>query len=196
MSASKKRTQKVDPGLATSVKALRNALGWTQEDVADRGGFERTYMIGIEKGDKSNSWLLRRAMAKAFGLSLDDFTAYTDGAIDLRRVLELRERRISIGDPTERRVELDARPAALVSVLEHFPVGKWSQGTITSVAEMMHKNAEPWTEASIVEWLNKFEGANRVVASTYTPPLGNVTVAEDELDVPWPPPKSPKKMAK
>jgi transcriptional regulator with XRE-family HTH domain len=35
--------------LAANMKALRKALGWSQEALADEAGLDRTYISGIER---------------------------------------------------------------------------------------------------------------------------------------------------
>jgi transcriptional regulator with XRE-family HTH domain len=68
------------------VKALRKALGLTQQALADRTGgkISQQYLARIEGGqNKARSWLAREGLAQGFGLSVDDFDAYLSGALPL-----------------------------------------------------------------------------------------------------------------
>jgi transcriptional regulator with XRE-family HTH domain len=66
------------------VRALRKALGMSQEELAKRSGGEITqsYLARIEAGrNKASSWKVRSGLAKAFGLSESDLNDYLDGRI-------------------------------------------------------------------------------------------------------------------
>ena len=57
-------------GLA--VRARREELGLTQEDLADKAGIHRTYLSDIERGSRNVSLLNIEQMARALTLSLGE----------------------------------------------------------------------------------------------------------------------------
>jgi transcriptional regulator with XRE-family HTH domain len=54
-------------GLA--VRARRDAMNITQEDLAARAGLHRTYVGGVERGERNLSYLNVVAIAAALGVS-------------------------------------------------------------------------------------------------------------------------------
>jgi transcriptional regulator with XRE-family HTH domain len=57
-------------GLA--VKAGREALGLTQEELADRAGIHRTYLSDVERGSRNVSLLNIERLASALDLEASD----------------------------------------------------------------------------------------------------------------------------
>jgi transcriptional regulator with XRE-family HTH domain len=51
--------------LAKNLIALRQAKGWSQEDLADEAGLHRTYVSGIERKVRNPTVLILERLAKA-----------------------------------------------------------------------------------------------------------------------------------
>lgn len=56
--------------LATNMKALRKARGWSQEVLADEAGLDRTYVSGIERKVKNPTITVIERVAAALGCTL------------------------------------------------------------------------------------------------------------------------------
>jgi transcriptional regulator with XRE-family HTH domain len=54
------------------VRELRKAAGHSQEAFADKCGLDRTYVGGIERGERNLSLRNIEGIAKALGISLSD----------------------------------------------------------------------------------------------------------------------------
>lgn len=54
------------------VRDLRKALGWSQEEFADRSGLDRTYVSGIERGVRNPTLLIIGVLSNTLGVSLTD----------------------------------------------------------------------------------------------------------------------------
>ena len=52
------------------VRKLRVQRGWTQVDMAERLGLDRSYLADVERGKRNISLLNLDVIAKGFGLSL------------------------------------------------------------------------------------------------------------------------------
>ncbi len=52
------------------VRKLRVQRGWTQVDMAERLGLDRSYLADVERGKRNISILNLDVLAKGFGLSL------------------------------------------------------------------------------------------------------------------------------
>jgi putative transcriptional regulator len=59
------------PGVLNRVKELRNARGWTQEQLANAVGVSRQSINSIERDRYTPSLLLALTFAKVFGCSTD-----------------------------------------------------------------------------------------------------------------------------
>lgn len=57
------------------VRELRLAAGMSQEDLADRAGLHRTYIGGIERGERNIGLLNVFRLAGTFGISVADLFA-------------------------------------------------------------------------------------------------------------------------
>lgn len=59
-------------GVGAVVRALREALGLTQGELAERSGFpSHVYVTRVERGmNRASSYKMREALAKGFGLSM------------------------------------------------------------------------------------------------------------------------------
>lgn len=66
------------------VRALRIARGMTQKQFAALGGLRRTEISRVETGaNKASSHATRSALARAFGLSIEDTDALLDGSLSV-----------------------------------------------------------------------------------------------------------------
>lgn len=54
------------------VKALREARGWSQEELADRAGLHRTYISAVERAVRNPTLTVIERIAKALELSMPD----------------------------------------------------------------------------------------------------------------------------
>jgi transcriptional regulator with XRE-family HTH domain len=69
--------------IGSRVRELRAALRLTQEQLAAAGGLpDRVRVAKVESGkNQASSYAMRNALAKGFGLCIDDFDAYLDGRL-------------------------------------------------------------------------------------------------------------------
>lgn len=51
------------------IRNLREAEGWSQENLAERSGLHRTYISGVERGVRNPTLEIIGKLAKAFGVS-------------------------------------------------------------------------------------------------------------------------------
>ncbi len=58
------------------VRTLREAKGWTQEELAQKADIHRTYLGGIERGLRNVALRNIAKIAQAFELSLSEFFQY------------------------------------------------------------------------------------------------------------------------
>lgn len=58
------------------VRRLREAKGWTQEELAEKADIHRTYLGGIERGLRNVALRNIAKIAQAFELSLSEFFQY------------------------------------------------------------------------------------------------------------------------
>ena len=65
-----RKTDFVAKALGKRVRALRTALGWSQERLAEEAGMHRTYMWGIEQGTRNPSLRHLARLASALGVPL------------------------------------------------------------------------------------------------------------------------------
>ena len=69
----KKRTRPdVRERFGTAVKFRREALGLTQEDLADRAGIHRTYLSDVERGTRNLSLVNIERVASALSLKVSE----------------------------------------------------------------------------------------------------------------------------
>ena len=54
------------------IRALRLAKGWSQEDLAERAGMDRTYVGGIERGRRNPTLKNVAALARALECHLNE----------------------------------------------------------------------------------------------------------------------------
>lgn len=55
------------------VRELRAVKGWSQEELAERCGLHRTYVGGIERGERNLSLENIDRVARALGVSIEEF---------------------------------------------------------------------------------------------------------------------------
>jgi transcriptional regulator with XRE-family HTH domain len=55
--------------LGTNVRRFRLEKGWTQDDLAEVTGLDRTYISGIERGRRNPSLLVIQRIALALGIA-------------------------------------------------------------------------------------------------------------------------------
>ncbi|WP_428052926.1 helix-turn-helix domain-containing protein [Candidatus Avelusimicrobium stercoris] len=58
------------------VRALRKAAGFSQEDFALEIGLDRTYMGGVERGERNLALLNLRKIAKGLKISVSELLAF------------------------------------------------------------------------------------------------------------------------
>ena len=59
--------------VARNLRRLRNAKGWTQEELAHRAKVDRSYISQLETGVYSASVTMLGKLAKALGVSAGEF---------------------------------------------------------------------------------------------------------------------------
>ena len=59
-------------GLGARIRQLRENHGWSQEELADRAGIDRSYMSGIERGVRNPTFLRLASIARAVGVAAKD----------------------------------------------------------------------------------------------------------------------------
>jgi transcriptional regulator with XRE-family HTH domain len=102
------------------IRALREALGMTQEGMAAKSGgvFERVNVTRLERGyNAATSWAQRVGLSKAFELDVWDVDAYLTGALSLAQVLERRSRPAERSAPRDPVVIPDDRYPSRAEVL-------------------------------------------------------------------------------
>lgn len=63
------------PSLGKAVRQLRDAKGWTQEELGDRAGIHMTWIRRIERGKTNPSWSTSKRIAQAFGIPHTELAA-------------------------------------------------------------------------------------------------------------------------
>lgn len=58
------------------VRVARDALGWTQEDLAEEAGLDDSYVGGVERGERNIGLLNVNKLAVALGEPFDGFLPY------------------------------------------------------------------------------------------------------------------------
>ena len=66
--------------LGRAVRDLRVRSGISQEELAHRGGMHRTYLGGIERGERNPSYANLRRLAGALGVRPSELLARAEGA--------------------------------------------------------------------------------------------------------------------
>lgn len=58
-----------------AVRRARAAAGLTQEDLADKAGLDRSYVGGVERGERNPTLEVIAKLAKGLGISLSELFA-------------------------------------------------------------------------------------------------------------------------
>lgn len=58
-----------------NMKRLREARGWSQEELADQAGIHRTYVSGVERGVRNPTVTVLEKLAVALGATLPELVA-------------------------------------------------------------------------------------------------------------------------
>jgi transcriptional regulator with XRE-family HTH domain len=101
--------------IAVRVKALRKALGLTQEALAARAGtdWKRLHITMLESGrNQATSWHHRVGLSRGFGLSIWDLDKYLSGDLSLEATL----RRCKAGED-----DMSTRPDPVVIPDDRYP---------------------------------------------------------------------------
>lgn len=70
--ASRRRQETVATALGRRIKGLRTAKGWSQERLAEEAALDRSYVAGIELGDRNPSLKALDRLAKALRVRLSE----------------------------------------------------------------------------------------------------------------------------
>jgi len=54
--------------LGKNLHVMREKLGWSQEELAERSGIHRTYISGLERGKRNPTLKLIQAIAVSMGI--------------------------------------------------------------------------------------------------------------------------------
>ena len=68
----RRKTSDIRERFGFAVKARREELGVTQEDLADKAGIHRTYLSDVERGSRNLSLLNIERLAAALSMTLSD----------------------------------------------------------------------------------------------------------------------------
>jgi transcriptional regulator with XRE-family HTH domain len=60
--------------LGQRIRERRKALGWTQEDFADRAGIDRSYVGGVERGDRNLTFTVLCRLCEALRCDVAELT--------------------------------------------------------------------------------------------------------------------------
>lgn len=80
-----RQEQEILAAFGRRVRAAREARGWTQEDLADEAELDRTYIGGIERGQRNVAILALNKLADALDEGFGDFFPYAAQAAPRRR---------------------------------------------------------------------------------------------------------------
>lgn len=72
MAVKKKRAPNLINLVATNVRRRRADFGWSQEEFAERCGYNRTYVSAIERGERNITLTTLAALAAAFGVRAEE----------------------------------------------------------------------------------------------------------------------------
>lgn len=65
--------------LGKRIREKRKALGWTQETLADKAGIDRSYIGGVERGERNLTFTMLCEICKAFGCDVAELTKCLPG---------------------------------------------------------------------------------------------------------------------
>lgn len=64
-------------GFGDAVRRARTAAGLTQEELADRAGLDRSYIGGVERGDRNPTLSVIEKIAEGLGITLAELFSYS-----------------------------------------------------------------------------------------------------------------------
>ena len=70
--------------VGTLIRLLRNAAGWSQEELAARCGLHRTYIGAIERGEKAITITTADKLAHALGMTLAQLFTQLEAEAEMR----------------------------------------------------------------------------------------------------------------
>ncbi len=73
MANKKQRTNR----FGNAVRNARTAAGLTQEDLAERSGLDRSYIGGVERGERNPTLTVIEKIADGLGVSLAELFSYS-----------------------------------------------------------------------------------------------------------------------
>ena len=73
-----KKSASIQGRFGSRVRQLRENAGWSQEKLADECGLHRTYMGGIERGERNPSLKNIASIADALGVTLSELFRFRD----------------------------------------------------------------------------------------------------------------------
>jgi transcriptional regulator with XRE-family HTH domain len=62
--------------LGVAIRNQRVALGWSQEELADKAGFHRTYIGMVERGERNASYMNLLKLSEALKLPLPELLSF------------------------------------------------------------------------------------------------------------------------
>ena len=68
--ATQKKTEEIYSRFGNSVRTIRRAQNWTQAELAERAGMNKTYLVRIESGDKNVTLKTAQRIACALEMEL------------------------------------------------------------------------------------------------------------------------------
>ena len=60
-----------------AVRNVRTAIGLTQEELADRSGLDRSYIGGVERGERNPTLTVIEKIAEGLGITLAELFSYS-----------------------------------------------------------------------------------------------------------------------
>lgn len=82
--------------IAERVRTMRVALGLTQQQLANRGQIDRSYVVHTENGrNKATGIITRRGLARGLALDMDELDALFDGSLDMETAIRRAKVRIA-----------------------------------------------------------------------------------------------------
>lgn len=60
-----------------AVRKVRTAIGLTQEELADRSGLDRSYIGGVERGERNPTLTVIEKIAEGLGVTLAELFSYS-----------------------------------------------------------------------------------------------------------------------
>ncbi len=68
--------------LGRRIRERRKSLGWSQEELASRADVDRSYVGGVERGERNITFTLLCQLCAALGCKIADLAANLPGATD------------------------------------------------------------------------------------------------------------------